>query len=140
MVENIVVIKNLKLVGNNMRLLIAGSRSIEVTNDQLKEYIFRFYKKEIYPDSREIEIVSGGASGVDFCAERFANQYRIIKHIYPARWSLGRGGGHIRNAEMADFADELLLIWDGVSKGSAGMKALMEKNNKPINEVIIMNG
>jgi hypothetical protein len=38
---------------------------------------------------------------------------------------------------MADYADALLLIWDGESKGSANMKKNMEKQNKKVYEVIL---
>jgi len=75
-----------------------------------------------------IEIVSGTARGADKLGERFAeeNGYRIKR--FPANWDkFGRGAGHIRNKEMAQYAGALILLWDGVSKGSEGMLRLAEK-------------
>mgnify|MGYP001564359745 CR=1 FL=1 len=57
---------------------------------------------------------------------------------FPADWDhFGKSAGHRRNAQMAEYADALLLIWDGESKGSDGMKALMIKANKPVYEAIV---
>jgi hypothetical protein len=38
---------------------------------------------------------------------------------------------------MAEYADALILVWDGKSRGSASMKREMEKLGKPIYEVIV---
>ena len=41
---------------------------------------------------------------------------------FPADWDgLGKGAGHIRNKQMAEYATDLLLIWDGKSRGSKNM-------------------
>lgn len=57
---------------------------------------------------------------------------------FPADWKAhGKAAGPIRNKQMAEYADALLLIWDGESKGSASMKNEMLKLNKPVYEVII---
>ncbi len=37
-------------------------------------------------------------------------------------WDIhGKSAGHIRNAEMADYADALIAFWDGKSRGTANM-------------------
>jgi hypothetical protein len=38
---------------------------------------------------------------------------------------------------MAEYADALLLIWDGSSRGSANMRQQMERRGKPVYEVIL---
>jgi hypothetical protein len=38
---------------------------------------------------------------------------------------------------MAEYADALLLIWNGESRGSANMKENMVKLGKPVYEVIL---
>jgi hypothetical protein len=38
---------------------------------------------------------------------------------------------------MAEYADALLLIWDGKSRGSLNMKQQMLKLEKPVYEVIV---
>ena len=40
---------------------------------------------------------------------------------------------------MAAYANALLLIWDGESKGRKSMKSEMAKLDKPIYEIIIRN-
>lgn len=41
---------------------------------------------------------------------------------FPANWDKhGKSAGHIRNAEMAKYADALVAFWDGKSKGTKGM-------------------
>ena len=85
------------------------------------------------------EVVCGEARGVDKSGRLFAEDHGINVKSFPADWNLGKGAGHIRNKQMADYADALLLIWDGESRGSANMKATMLKLNKPVYEVIIRN-
>ena len=124
-----------------MKLIIAGSRHI----DHLSRYWFRDTLSNfnidctLSADPIEIdEIVSGGASGVDTCGEKFAKSYHIpVKQFLPD-WSLyGKYAGPKRNKEMAIYADALLLIWNGKSLGSKNMKNEMQKLGKPIFEVII---
>ena len=59
------------------------------------------------------------------------------KTFLPDWKTKGRAAGPIRNKEMAIYADILLLIWDGKSRGSKSMKDEMLKLQKPIYEVII---
>ena len=33
-------------------------------------------------------------------------------------WSLGRGAGHVRNTQMAEYANAAIIFWDGESNGS----------------------
>ena len=79
------------------------------------------------------EIVSGGASGVDAMAERFANENGIAVKVYNADWKkYGRGAGPVRNKEMAEYVGEkgaLIVFWDHKSKGTGSMNKLAEKNN-----------
>lgn len=84
------------------------------------------------------EIVSGGAKGIDSVGEEFANDSHILVNRFDADWEKhGKAAGPIRNKKMAEYADALLLIWDGKSKGSANMKKEMLLLNKPIYEVIL---
>lgn len=84
------------------------------------------------------EIVSGGASGIDSCGEEYANHWDLPITRFPADWNThGKAAGPIRNKQMAEYADALLLIWDGESKGSANMKRQMQQLSKPVYEIII---
>ena len=65
-----------------------------------------------------IEIVSGGANGADTLGERYANERGYLLKIMKPDWSLGRGAGHVRNTQMAEYANAAIIFWDGESKGS----------------------
>lgn len=87
------------------------------------------------------EIVSGGAMGVDKAGEIYAYS-RPGKHIplvrFNAPWHLyGRVAGPMRNKQMAEYADALILVWDGKSPGSKSMKAEALARGLRIHEVIV---
>ena len=72
--------------------------------------------------ARPTEVVSGCAAGVDALGEQWAKREMIPIKRFPADWRKhGKGAGQIRNQEMADYADQLIAIWDGVSHGTADM-------------------
>jgi hypothetical protein len=115
-----------------MKLIIAGSRTINLTTDELAEIMDRW---QLFHEVTEI--ISGGAMGIDSTASRLAQEESIPFTLCSAPWTTqGRSAGPIRNAKMASMGDALLLIWDGKSKGSNNMKKCMEKLNKRIMEVI----
>ena len=100
-----------------MKTIIAGSRDIT-------RYIARKCIVQAVEDSGfEItEVVSGGARGVDHMGEMYAYVHCLDWKIFPADWNqYGRSAGMIRNKQMADYADALIAIWDGKSKGTKGM-------------------
>lgn len=67
------------------------------------------------------EIVSGCARGVNTIALRLGQQWGVPCRMFPAQWGLGNKAGPLRNQQMADYADALIAIWDGVSRGTADM-------------------
>ena len=90
-----------------MKLIIAGSRDIEVTTAQIQEYVDA---SGFFPSC----IVSGKARGVDSCGEYWAKGKNLPIMPFPADWDKhGKAAGPIRNKHMADVGDALLLIWDG---------------------------
>ena len=114
-----------------MKLIIAGSRDISLSISELETFLCKVPAK---PD----EIVSGCCKGVDKSAINYANHHGIPLKEFPANWDIfGRGAGPIRNVEMAEYADALLLIWDGKSRGSLNMKKTMDNKGKPVYSHII---
>lgn len=68
------------------------------------------------------EIVCGKAKGADTLGEQWALFHDIKVTEFPAEWHKhGRGAGHVRNMEMAKYADVLVAFWDGDSRGTNGM-------------------
>ena len=78
-------------------------------------------------------VVSGGARGADSLGERFAREYGLAIERYPADWKThGNQAGPIRNAQMAEAADELVAFWNGFSRGTANMIEQMLTRGKPV--------
>src|SRR5690606_17166906 len=68
------------------------------------------------------EVVSGCCRGVDALGSQWADRNSVPVVLFPADWdSFGTRAGPLRNREMARYADALILIWDGKSKGSSSM-------------------
>ena len=106
-----------------MKVIIAGSR--DVTALYLVEDASLMSKFDI------TEVVSGGARGVDRLGEIFAEKNGLPVKVFPADWTkFGKSAGHRRNREMAQYADALVAVWDGVSPGTKGMILEMKKLKK----------
>jgi len=104
-----------------MKLLVVGSRSINEFD--LSAYI---------PSDVEL-IISGGAAGVDSIAEKYADDHRISKLILRPKYNLyGRAAPIKRNEIMVDIADAVLVIWDGISKGTQHTVNYAKKKNKKL--------
>jgi len=108
-----------------MKLIIAGSRDIQFTIQNLEETI-----KKNYDITKITEIVSGDAIGIDKLGIIFAEKYNIPVKKFIPDWSIGISAGHVRNRKMGDYADEAIVIYNG-SSGSQGMIDYMNKLKKP---------
>lgn len=65
-------------------------------------------------------IVSGGASGADTLAKRYAEEHHKAYLEFPADWkTYGRAAGPKRNKLIVEECDGLLAFWDGKSRGTA---------------------
>ena len=111
-----------------MKLIIAGSRSITDINTVVKAlYGFNIKHKDVE------EIVSGGAKDVDKLGERIARSNKINVKIFKADWDkYGKKAGYLRNKKMGKYADTLLAVWDGESKGTRHMIDIMKRLNKTV--------
>ena len=104
-----------------MKLLIVGSRSI--TEFDLTQYV---------PDDVEL-IISGGADGMDTVAEKYADKHRIDKLIMHPKYNLYKRGAPLkRNEQMVELCDAALIVWDGVSKGTAHTINCAKKMGKKV--------
>lgn len=126
------------------KVIIAGSRDITLAPFAISE-IIRLAGYETSSTLAEIddkpvitEVVCGKARGIDTSGEEWAHTAGVHVMEFPANWGFhGKAAGPIRNKEMADYADDLVLIWNGRSTGSGSMKSIMLGVGKPVYEVII---
>ena len=114
------------------KLIVAGGRDFN-NYTLLSDSIF-YLAHNIYAD-KEVSIVSGMARGADNLGYTFAVNHNVKRYMFPANWDLGKSAGYIRNKQMGDFSDGLLLFWDGTSRGSKHMLEYMKLLNKPIHIV-----
>lgn len=133
-----------------MKVIIAGSRSITS--------LVEIYRAVVLSRFEISEVVCGCADGVDRLGFTMARQIERPVHFFPAwpdqHWWAAknarpnerieahhgehwRAAGHIRNAEMAKYADALVLVWDGQSAGSKSMLAQAKSQGLKIYERIV---
>ena len=100
-----------------MKVIIAGSRNGVMARD----IMFGVDKFTIIHGDIT-EIVSGTARGADRLGEVWAEQHEIPVTSFPADWKrYGAGAGFRRNEAMAEYADGLIAIWVGGSRGTKHM-------------------
>lgn len=110
--------------------IIAGSRSVTDYADLLRAI-------DACP-WRITRVVSGACRGVDQLGERWARENGVEVDRYPADWKkFGRAAGPRRNevmvgrAKMLGYVGKtcggLLALWDGKSRGTAGMIEIAKK-------------
>lgn len=114
-----------------MKLVIAGSRTI-VNIQHLYNAILTLDLGDIVRNE-VTEIISGGANGADKLGEILATKLNKDLIIIPAEWDkYGKGAGYRRNEDMAELGDAVLVLYDGISKGSKHMIELAKKHNKKV--------
>ena len=108
-----------------MRTVIAGSRAITNYSDLLDAL-----EKAIEIGIRPSVVLSGVALGVDMLGEQWANEFNIPLERYPADWEKhGKRAGYLRNIQMADHAEAVVVVWNGKSRGTKHMiDAARERN------------
>ena len=110
-----------------MKVAVVGSRSILTTD--ISMYI-----------SDGDEIVSGGAVGVDSCAAEYAKKNGIkLTEFLPQYNRYGRTATIVRNRQIVDYADKIIVFWDGRSKGALSVIKYAQKNGKPVEVVLCGN-
>jgi hypothetical protein len=114
-----------------MKVCIIGSRSIDKA-----EIVFpildRFIKEQT---NGKPTFISGCAKGVDQLSKKYAeaNGFDFVEflpyHLIDQTVEFSSKYFFIRNKQMIDNADKVLVIWDGKSKGTEyGIKYTQKKN------------
>lgn len=113
-----------------MKICILGSRSIDKAETVIP-IIDKFIKDHV---SGSPIILSGGAKGVDQITKAYAkaNAIPLIEflpyHLLDNNVEFSSKYFFIRNKQMIDNADKVLVFWDGKSKGTEyGIKYSQKK-------------
>lgn len=110
-----------------MKVIIAGSRTGFVAKN-----VFEAVDESPFV-GKITEVVSGTARGVDKDGEYYAHCHDLPIKKFPADWEkYGKAAGVYRNEEMAEYADALVAVWDGKSRGTYHMIKTMERMGKPV--------
>lgn len=101
-----------------MKLIVAGGRNY-------------FLSKQDFDNLDQLpititEIVSGCATGADAGGEAYAKKHNLPIKRFPPDWKLyGKAAGPMRNIQMAQYADAVVLFPGG--KGTESMRREAEK-------------
>lgn len=100
-------------LNQKIKLVVAGGRDFE-DYELLSKHL-----DDISKNYEILEIVSGTAQGADTLGERYARAHNIPIKRFPAYWNkYGRSAGYIRNKQMVEYADAVLVFWNGTSRGT----------------------
>ncbi len=78
------------------------------------------------------EIVSGGAKGIDTCAAEYARAHGLLlTEFLPQYEKYSRAAPIVRNKQIVEYADAVIAMWDGSSKGTASVIRYCETVGKP---------
>ena len=112
-----------------IKLGIIGTRTYR-NYDQLCEYI-----DNKFPPGSISTIVSGGASGADALAERYARDRKLEKIIHKPEWNKYPNkyiAARTRNTAIVRDSNHLIAFWDGISTGTKMTIDIARKANIPI--------
>lgn len=108
-----------------MKVIVAGTRTVRnpaIVSAAIAAAPFKI-----------TEIVDGDGPGVDRIAHFLATQWKIAFKRFPANWALyGNEAGPRRNQQMAEYADALIAVWDGQSRGTADMITRASARSLPV--------
>ena len=103
-----------------MKVAVIGSRDLTVHN--LEKYI----------PYEALEIVSGGARGIDSCAKKYALKNNLkLREFLPNYAKYGRKAPLIRNIEIINYSDIVIAFWNKKSLGTKFTIDNCKKRNKP---------
>ena len=103
-----------------MRTIVAGGREFKPSALWLARVALALHKLGT------TVVISGTCRGADLFGEAIADLVGLPIERFPADWKgQGRAAGHVRNAEMAQQADSLVLLPGG--PGTASMAGYAAK-------------
>lgn len=115
-----------------VKVLIAGSREHNVPTWRIEQAFGRLVSELKLPEyPAEVEVVTGGARGIDRCGKNWAIWANHTSTEMKAEWDkYKKRAGYIRNKAMAESGlDGAIVYWDGESRGTKMMLDLLEERN-----------
>ncbi len=109
-----------------MNVIVCGTRGVK--EDPAKMWLFN--KLREHNDEYGIYRLLHGDNkrSPDMWGEEWCVDNSVYYEPFPADWeTFGKAAGHIRNQEMADYAEALIgptfvfAVWDGKSRGTLSM-------------------
>ena len=108
-----------------MKVAVVGSRSVETV------------PLERYLPPETTELVSGGARGVDRCAEAYAAAHQLRLTVFRPDYVRYRKGAPLRrNRMIVDYSDLVLAFWDGHSPGTRHVIEYCRLSGKPVRVIL----
>ena len=103
-----------------MKLIIAGGRNYQLRDDHKMIILALLY--------HTTEVVCGCAKGADTVGAELAKECKVSVKEFPAEWDrYGIGAGPIRNKQMAEYADAVLLLPGNKGTNDMFAQALQHK-------------
>jgi len=123
-----------------MKVAIVGSRPPALTAPAREWERFSALLERVREYVRSLPagtiVVSGGASGVDQCAEAEAKACGLNVEIHYPQWrgpnGFNRGAGFARNRAIVHAADAVTAFWDEVSRGTRHTIDVTLEMGKPL--------
>lgn len=122
-----------------LKIVVFGSREAKISRPEFERTLDVEIEKILVPTSFvKIEIISGGAVGIDTMAKKYAESRGIdFKEFLPDYDKYGRIAPLRRNQEMAEYADAGIGFSIGNSPGTHHM--VQEAIKKQLNPVVLFN-
>ena len=122
-----------------MNIIIAGSRDIGISLREKNQVFLILDKVFLNLNLNEPPVIfDGGCSGVDACGKEYAKTKGWQVDTYKADWlNLGKAAGPLRNQQMVDKADMLVVIRTKNSRGSKDVLARAKNKGIRFIDVVI---
>lgn len=119
-----------------MKIIVAGPRDFKNKNTVYNGISLVLQRlKDTYGELNNLEIVQGGANGVDALALQYAQENHIPYKTFNADWNkYNRAAGPIRNEQMAKYGEVLIAFknQEHPTRGTENMIKTASKYNLKI--------
>ena len=114
-----------------MKIIVAGPRDFKNKNTVYNGISLVLQRlKDTYGVLNNLEIVQGGANGVDALALQYAQENHILYKTFNADWNkYNRAAGPIRNEQMAKYG-EVLIAFKNQEHPTRGTENMIQTASK----------